>query len=126
MELEKHQMRRSITDLSISIGLLSSLVIGMAWWQGAGAQSDRSVPRAWDDKQIVGYRLPLAGLGKPPTLVDAQKYYALPESNLKTYPVYTPDKEPAGYLDWLKETASQTAGGHRPTQNGCRLDCSRP
>jgi hypothetical protein len=27
----------------------------------------------------------------------------LPEVNLKTYPVYTPDKEPRGYMDWLRQ-----------------------
>ena len=60
------------------------------------------VPKAWDDREIAGYRLPLAAIGKPPQLVSEREYYALPEVNLKTYPVYTPDKEPAGYMDWLR------------------------
>ena len=29
------------------------------------------------------------------------EYYAIPAENLKTYPVYHPDREPAGYWDWL-------------------------
>ena len=69
--------------------------------------SQPSVPRAWDDRDIAGYRLPLAGLGRPPALLTEREYYALPEVNLKTYPVYTPDKEPAGYLDWLKQQEPQ-------------------
>jgi hypothetical protein len=62
-----------------------------------------SVPKLWRDSDIASYRLPLAGLGRPPVLVSEHDYYALPEVNVKTYPVHTPDKEPKGYLDWLKQ-----------------------
>ena len=51
------------------------------------------VPKVWDDAQVAGYRMPLAGLGKPPKLISSKDYYALPEVNVKTYPVYSPDKE---------------------------------
>ena len=60
-------------------------------------------PKVWDDRDIAGFRLPLAGLGAPPRLISERDYYALPEINLKTYPVYTPDKEPKGYLEWLQQ-----------------------
>lgn len=72
---------------------------GCGFLQGAGGPA---IPRLWDEKELTQFRLPLAGLGAPPSLISEEKYYALPESNLKTYPVYAPDKEPAGYLDWLK------------------------
>ena len=49
----------------------------------------------------------MAGLGRPPQLVSEHDYYALPEANVKTYPVYTPDKEPPGYIDWLKHQDPQ-------------------
>ncbi len=61
------------------------------------------IPQSWSDKQLAGFRTPLAGLNKPPKMVSESEYYALPENNLKTYPVYTPDKEPANYIDWLKQ-----------------------
>src|SRR5215475_10125324 len=66
-----------------------------------------SVPKVWDDHDIADFRLPLAGLGHPPRLISEKEYYALPEVNLKTYPVYTPDKEPAGYIDWLNQQEPQ-------------------
>ncbi|MFN0103649.1 MAG: hypothetical protein ACKV2U_16355 [Bryobacteraceae bacterium] len=69
----------------------------------APAQPSGQVPRAWDDRAVAGYRLPLPGLGGPPRLPTAAEYYALPEVNLKTYPVYAPDKEPANYMQWLRE-----------------------
>ena len=62
-----------------------------------------AVPKVWDDRDIRDFRLPLAGLGRPPALLSERDYYALPEINLKTYPVYTPDKEPPGYMKWLNQ-----------------------
>lgn len=62
-----------------------------------------SIPKVWDDREIAGFRLPLAGLGAAPKLISGREYYSLSEVNLKTYPVYAPDKEPQGYLDWLKQ-----------------------
>jgi hypothetical protein len=64
--------------------------------------SAEEIPSPWSDASIAGYRLPLAGLGHAPKMVSGATYYALPEVNLKTYPVYTPDKEPQGYLEWLR------------------------
>jgi hypothetical protein len=64
--------------------------------------SGEEVPSPWSDASIAGFRLPLAGLGRAPKMVSGTAYYALPEVNLKTYAVYTPDKEPTGYIEWLQ------------------------
>ena len=77
------------------------------WALGSMAQGPADVPKVWDDRQLAGYRLPLHGLGRPPALISEKEYYALPESNVKTYPVYTPDKEPPGYIDQLKQLEPQ-------------------
>ena len=69
----------------------------------AGLAPAQEIPRTWDDQDVRDFRLPLALLGKAPRMISAATYYALPETNLKTYPVYAPDKEPKGYLDWLKQ-----------------------
>ncbi len=74
---------------------------------GAVIGGTASIPKSWQDADLVSYRVPLAGLGTPPKLISESNYYALPEVNVKTYPVYTPGKEPAGYLDWLKQQAPQ-------------------
>jgi hypothetical protein len=65
------------------------------------------VPAPWSEASIAGYRLPLAGLGRAPKMVSGTDYYALPEVNLKTYPVYAPDQEPKGYLEWLESRAPE-------------------
>ena len=62
----------------------------------------QQVPSPWSDAAIAGYRLPLAGLGRAPKMASGKAYYDLPEVNLKTYPVYSPDREPKGYLDMLR------------------------
>ena len=62
-----------------------------------------SVPRTWDDEAVRTMELPLAGLGAPARHVSSEYYYSTPTSRIpKTYPVYAPDREPAGYLDWLR------------------------
>ena len=71
------------------------------------AQGPADIPKAWDGRELAGYRLPLYGLGRPPALISERDYYALPESNVKTYPVYAPDKEPPGYLDQLRQLEPQ-------------------
>jgi hypothetical protein len=70
----------------------------------AGADS---VPKVWADRDVAGFRLPLAGLGAPPRLISEKEYYALPEVNLKTYPVYAPDREPKDYMSWLAQQEPQ-------------------
>jgi len=66
-----------------------------------------NIPKVWNQVELGDYRLPLAGLGKPPQLISEKDYYKFPEVNVKTYPVYTPDKEPAGYLEWLRKQDPQ-------------------
>lgn len=60
------------------------------------------VPSPWSQASIAGYRLPLPGLGRAPKMVSGDAYYKLPEVNLRTYPVYAPDREPKGYIESLK------------------------
>jgi hypothetical protein len=50
----------------------------------------------------------LAGLGQPVRHVSAEYYYRIPvRPTYKTYPVYHPDREPAGYWPWLQQQEPQ-------------------
>jgi mono/diheme cytochrome c family protein len=60
------------------------------------------VPRLWDDEALATWATPVAGLGVPPGFVSAKEYYAAPVDNVRTYPVYLPGREPAGYLERLR------------------------
>jgi len=59
------------------------------------------VPKIWDESELATWATPIAGLGKPPGFFSEKEYYAAPVDNLRTYPVYHPDREPPGYRNWL-------------------------
>jgi hypothetical protein len=66
------------------------------------AQTTRA-PKIWDDQALEDWATPIAALGIRPGHFSAAEYYAAPADNLKTYPVYRPDKEPPGYWEWLQK-----------------------
>ena len=60
-------------------------------------------PRIWNDGALAEWATPVAGLNVRPSHYSSAEYYASPEENLRTYPVYHPDSEPPGYWDWLQK-----------------------
>src|SRR5260370_12452635 len=61
-----------------------------------------SVPRVWDDQAIATVELPLANPVGSPRHISSDYYYKIPVRPIyKSYPVYAPGAEPAGYMDWL-------------------------
>ena len=78
------------------VGLVTLSVSVAAW--------EPEVPKVWDDDALHGMELPIVGLGKPANHVSSEYYYRIPVTPIpKTYPVYAPDREPEGYLEWLKQ-----------------------
>jgi hypothetical protein len=62
------------------------------------------IPRAWNDEAVASIELPLASTGVAPEHVSSDYYYRMPVRPIyKSYPIYAPDKEPAGYFDQLKQ-----------------------
>jgi mono/diheme cytochrome c family protein len=60
------------------------------------------IPRAWDDAAVANYELPLARADRSPRYPNAAEYYAMPVREVyRTYPFYSPDKEPPGYFESL-------------------------
>ena len=49
----------------------------------------------------------LAGLNARPTDISPAQYYSLRVENLRTYPVYRPGREPAGYWKMLRQVGPQ-------------------
>jgi hypothetical protein len=97
----------------------SILLLALAWLSLSGllaagaAQSRREsvnrviVPKIWDEKQLATWATPVAGIGIPPTFYSEKEYYAAPVDNVRTYPVYAPDREPKGYRDWMRKQGFQ-------------------
>jgi hypothetical protein len=59
-------------------------------------------PKIWDETALATWALPVAGVNATPNFYSEAEYYATPTEDLRTYPVYHPDREPAGYMDWLR------------------------
>src|SRR5438874_12863231 len=60
-----------------------------------------NIPKTWDEKALVDWATPLAGLNQRPSHMSPEQYYALPVDDLKTYPVYLAGREPEGYWQML-------------------------
>src|SRR5580692_727024 len=68
----------------------------------AGAEG-QEIPKVWDDAAITSITVPLANPAATPVQISSKYYYGIPVRPIyKSYPVYRPDREPAGYIDWLK------------------------
>lgn len=87
---------RSAIRLSVSM-LAAALVLS----------AQTSAPRIWDDKALEDWATPIAALGVRPGHFTSREYYSALVENLKTYPVYRPDREPPGYWDWLQKQKPQ-------------------
>jgi hypothetical protein len=67
-----------------------------------------TIPRTWDDQAVASLQVPLAVAPATPVQVSSTYYYGIPVRPIyKSYAVYHPGKEPAGYLDWLKRQEPQ-------------------
>jgi len=82
--------------------LISSLLIlaGIA----AAQTFEPTVPRTFDDQAMANVEIPLAVPDASPKQIPSKYYYGIPIRPVyKSYPVYHPSKEPAGYFEWLKK-----------------------
>lgn len=69
----------------------------------------QDVPRVWDDAEMASVELPLAAR-IPVHHLSSDYYYRIPtRPNLKTFPIYGPDKEPPDYWQWLLQQEPQPA-----------------
>ena len=60
------------------------------------------VPITWDERALETWATPVAALNLRPGHFSRAEYEGAPVDNLRTYPVYYPGREPAGYWDMLQ------------------------
>ena len=76
------------------------------------------IPKVWDDALISSLELPLAEAAYSPKHISSEYYYRIPVHPLyKSYPVYHPKSEPAGYMEALRQREPEIIWddqGHRP------------
>lgn len=62
-----------------------------------------STPKVWDDREMQNLEVPLSREEFSPRHVPENFYYKIPVRPIyNSYPVYRPDREPPGYIDWLR------------------------
>jgi hypothetical protein len=62
------------------------------------------IPKAWDDKEVERFELPLAQRDRSPRYMSAEQYYRLKVRPIyRSYPAYAEGREPAGYRDSLRQ-----------------------
>src|SRR5215467_8609481 len=86
---------------TILTSLVCVIAVSVSGCKPAGTQF--TVPKTWEDAVMRTLEIPLAESSASPVHVTADYYYSIPvRPILKTYPVYRPDKEPPGYIEWLR------------------------
>ncbi len=94
-------MNLSSVRIAILTGFISTL-LGVTSCPAAPSSGEHLIaPKIWDEKALATWALPVAGVNAMPNFYTEAEYYATPPGDLRTYPVYHPDREPAGYMDWL-------------------------
>src|SRR4051812_15081471 len=68
------------------------------------------IPRAWEKSAVETLELPLANREFSPVHIDEVAYYRIPERVIyRSYLVYAPGREPAGYAERLRSMEPEVA-----------------
>jgi hypothetical protein len=81
------------------------LVLWVVMLSAAAAQTPERItaPRFWNDRELADWATPIAALNVRPGHFSEHDYYTAPSAELvRTYPVYFPGREPAGYWDMIR------------------------
>ena len=93
-----------------SVALAALLILTGNAGQSALPSQSPTPPRTFDDKAMSSVGLPLATADASPVQMPADVYYRIPVApTYKSYPVYHPDREPAGYFASLEKLEPQVA-----------------
>src|SRR5215510_14774398 len=105
--MNTHNIRRLTLALFTMLGVAVHIGIGQS------LETDRTfspaISKTWDDQAIASLEVPPADPTVTRTHVSADYYYRIPVRPIyKSYPVYAPGREPAGYEEWLKQQEPET------------------
>src|SRR5262245_25002387 len=109
-------LRFLVSLVSISITFIALLAAGPV--QKPAAAFKPVVPKTWDEQALAELEVPLAVPSQSAKHISSADYYRLPVRKIyKSYPSYTGDREPSGYLEWLRAQEPVILwddGAHRP------------
>lgn len=104
--MNRRNLRLYFTTLLL---LLVCVVFGRRGYaQKTNAVGKPEIPKTWVDDEVATLELPLADAANSPKHVSSDYYYRIPVRPIyKSYPIYAPGKEPAGYLERLRKLVPQ-------------------
>ena len=92
---------------SVVVFLLASSIcalIGADQVQRSASAFSPVIPRTWNDQALASVELPLASMAVTTEHISSDYYYQMPVRPIyKSYAIYAPGKEPAGYFDELTQ-----------------------
>src|SRR5437868_1553883 len=104
--MRDNKIKYCASALFLAIALMAFLTTGRA--QKSEADHSPNIPKTFDDEALATMDVPLANAAFSPVHGKPELYYSLRLRPLyKTYTVYAPGKEPAGYMEWLKQQEPQ-------------------
>ena len=72
--------------------------------------SGDAVPWTWTDASVATMEVPLANPKYSPIHISEKTYYELPPRTVyQSYPVYHPNREPAGLMEWVERQEPRIA-----------------
>ena len=83
----------------------SGMLFFLGWCISSAQSAEPQIkaPRIWNDRDLAGWATPVAGLNVRPGHYSEREYYSAPVGEyVRTYPVYFPDREPAGYWEMVR------------------------
>jgi hypothetical protein len=93
-------MRRILLVAGLAAGVLAPLLLAQEFHP--------DIPKAWDDAAVKGLEVPLAERDRSPRYMSTAEYYKLKvRPSYRSYPAYAKGREPAGYLEALKQKESE-------------------
>src|SRR5262245_63329077 len=84
---------------------MRTFVLWVVMLAGIGAQAPALVqaPRFWNDRELSDWATPVVGINVRPGHYSEKEYYAAPELEVvRTYAVYAPGREHAGYWQQMQ------------------------
>lgn len=76
----------------------------------AVAATPPKIPRTWRQSDVDRLEVPLANAKYSAVHISEEEYYRIPVRVIyRSYPVYRPGREPAGYLEWLRRQDPQVS-----------------
>jgi hypothetical protein len=82
---------------------IGTLIVGLLSIGTLAVKTETQAPTIWADEALKEWATPVAALGMRPGHYTSAEYYKARADNLRTYPVYPPDKEPPGYWESLQK-----------------------